>query len=272
MALLVLAGCGSTRDKSAPAAAPEIATAAHDGGSGVPTTDQTPIPAATRQLVIGVAAASDATVIRLALFDRDANTASWRQNGEWFDASVGRNGVAWGRGLHGDGPVAVGAIDDDAAPLKVEGDGRAPLGLFRIGGAFGSSPRPPISKMGYTAMKATHRCVDDDASAYYNRIVDTAKIDKVDWGSAEDMLGVGALYELGIVIEHNANAVKRGGSCIFFHVWGGPGATTAGCTAMDKANLTRLIENLDPEAQPLYLLVTKAQYAELAPQWGLPAL
>ena len=53
----------------------------------------------------------------------------WLAVGAPVEVSIGRNGAAWGRGLR--------ATPSDGGPLKREGDGRAPAGLFAIGTAFG---------------------------------------------------------------------------------------------------------------------------------------
>ena len=50
-------------------------------------------------------------------------------SGEAIPAVVGRNGLAWGRGVRTDLPAG--------EPQKREGDGRAPAGIFKLGPAFG---------------------------------------------------------------------------------------------------------------------------------------
>ena len=78
------------------------------------------------QMVLVTTADWDATTGTLRYYERDG--ANWRQVGSGFDVTVGRSGTAWGIGLHtarSDGPV------------KREGDGKAPAGVFAIGTAFG---------------------------------------------------------------------------------------------------------------------------------------
>jgi L,D-peptidoglycan transpeptidase YkuD (ErfK/YbiS/YcfS/YnhG family) len=220
------------------------------------------IPDSTRQLVTVVTADWDATDATLTLFTRDAGSP-WRNDRTW-SGTIGRTGLAWGRGLHGDG-VPTGRT----GPLKQEGDGKSPAGIFAIGPAFGYAPSPPTTRLPYTTVDAHWRCVDDSTSSVYNRILDERTVTP-DWSSAEDMRRADQLYEYVLEIRHNAAAVPRGGSCIFFHVWGGPGDTTVGCTAMEKNLLASLIASLDPAAHPVVVQLPAAEYAALAPTWGLP--
>ena len=62
------------------------------------------------------------------------------------------------------------------------------------------------------------------------------------------------LYELGIVVEHNMHPFQKGrGSAIFLHVWRRADQPTAGCTAMSRADMLRLLQWLDPSGKPFLL-------------------
>ena len=58
------------------------------------------------------------------------------------------------------------------------------------------------------------------------------------------------LYRWGIVVGHNPANQPGAGSCIFIHLWRGPGQPTAGCTAMSEENLPRILAWLDPALDP----------------------
>jgi len=79
-------------------------------------------------------------------------------------------------------------------------------------------------------------------------------------------------YRLGFVIEHNADGLAGGGSCIFAHLWKAPGEPTAGCTAMDPAAMDRLLAWLRDERQPMLVQLTEADHARLRDAWRLPAI
>src|SRR5262249_11363426 len=88
---------------------------------------------ASRQLVLVTTDGWDAVGGEMRRYERDTIKDQWKAVGEKIPVVVGRNGMAWGKGLHGD------AIGD--GPVKKEGDGRSPAGIFSLGSAFGYAPR-----------------------------------------------------------------------------------------------------------------------------------
>lgn len=259
-ALLVIA-CGSKDRTQRPAPA---------AGDASARAVASPIPESSRQLILGVTSGWDDAAATLRLYQRQPG-GPWQPVGQPWAATLGRSGAAWGRGLHGDRAPAAAV-----GPVKAEGDGRSPAGVFAIRGAYGYDAEPPGgAALPYTALGPTWRCVDDPGSAAYNRILDSASVEG-DWSSAEVMRRDDELYRRVIEIDHNRAGHASGapapgaGSCIFFHVWGGPEATTAGCTAMARADIERLIATLGPDTNPVYVLLPAAQHRTLAAAWGLP--
>jgi D-alanyl-D-alanine dipeptidase len=159
-------------------------------------------------------------------------------------------------------------VGPGAEPVKHEGDGKAPAGIFKLGTAFGYETRAD-TKLPYLALTATTECVDDSHSGHYNTLVDGAAMPK-DWNSSERMRSEEG-YRKGIVIEHNTPASPASGSCIFFHIWRSPTSPTAGCTAMDQADISRLFDWLDPQQSPLLVQMPEAQYEHVRERWNLPA-
>jgi L,D-peptidoglycan transpeptidase YkuD (ErfK/YbiS/YcfS/YnhG family) len=140
-------------------------------------------------------------------------------------------------------------------PQKVEGDSKAPAGVFRLGPAFGYDPQPPAgTSISYRCISKNDYYVDDVQSDDYNRWVrldGKAETPRQKWNSWEEMKRADRLYELGAVVEHNAAPVVKGkGSAIFLHVWQARGVPTAGCTAMAKDDLAILIRWLKPVKHP----------------------
>ncbi|MGQ0802086.1 MAG: L,D-transpeptidase family protein [Pseudomarimonas sp.] len=217
-----------------------------------------------QQLVTVVSASWDASTASLQRFER--HEGKWLAIGDAVAVNLGRNGSAWGLGLH---PPQVGL-------QKREGDGRAPAGVFAIGSAFGYADSATTA-LDYLPMQASHVCVDVPASPLYNQIVDTREVGEAAVaGNTEpmrrDLQQPGDdLYRLGFVIEHNSQAVPTAGSCIFAHVWRGQGVPTAGCTAMDAAALQAALQWLDSKRQPRFVLLPTAQYEALRAQWDLPS-
>jgi L,D-peptidoglycan transpeptidase YkuD (ErfK/YbiS/YcfS/YnhG family) len=218
------------------------------------------------QLVVVTTAGWDSTVGELRRFSRDNPYSYWRQEARVVPIVVGKTGLAWGVGF--DSNAVAGE------PHKREGDGRSPAGLFSIDTAFGFAPADSIRwvHLSYVPLTSNSECVDDTASVHYNTVVDRSAVLSVDWQSSEKMRKV-AQYQLGAIIGYNAAPpVKARGSCIFFHIWKGPRSTTVGCTALDSIELTRLLEWLDPKAQPVVVQVPAAVYPRLRDRFGFPLL
>jgi D-alanyl-D-alanine dipeptidase len=177
-----------------------------------------------------------------------------------FAVVLGKNGMGWGKGLLDTGQLQ--------GPVKQEGDGKAPAGMFKLGSAFGYNASSE-TRLPYLALTSTIECVDDSRSAHYNELVDGATMAQ-DWNSSERMRRHDDLYRQGIVIEHNTPASPAAGSCIFFHIWRGPAVPTRGCTAMDPMDIARLLSWLDPRQSPLLVQLPETQYEQLREHWNLP--
>ncbi len=210
-------------------------------------------------------------------YERPRHNDRWRPVGAQIPIVVGRNGLAWGRGLHGE-PAA---LAQDADPLKREGDGKAPAGVFKLIAAFGYAPPAQARriKLPYLHASQTVQCVDDAQSAYYNQVVDRAQIKAPDWQSHEEMRRKDELYRWGVVVAHNAGGVSNqrshaqpsGGSCIFLHIWSGTGRGTAGCTAMEAKLMEEVLYWLDAQKQPVLVQLPEREFARLQTAWQLPA-
>lgn len=224
-----------------------------------------------RQLIVVETPDWNAVDGQLLLFVRAAPGASWRPVGGAIPVVVGKTGLAWGLGVVSSNNLGIRTSD----PVKKEGDGRAPAGVFSLGTAFGVAPQPlPGSKTPYLKLTPSIECVDDTSSRYYNRLVDRASV-APDWNSSEHMLNVGDPYRWGVFVNHNAGdqGPKAGaGSCIFLHIWRGAGHGTVGCTAMAQPELERLLVWIDPSRKPLLVQLPAAEYQRLQKSWRLPAV
>lgn len=244
------------------ARAPEPAASLSAARAGPAPTS--PIPPATRQLLLSVAASWDSPAVELSRYERSDAHASWRRLDTWR-AVAGRSGLAWGRGLHGNG-----APPGASGPVKKEGDGRAVAGVFRLGPAFGYAGTPPAgTRLRYTHSTAGWRCVDDPASSHYDELLDASGV-KPDWHSAEKLRLESDAYRLLIVVQHNDAHVPRAGSCIFLHVWKNARHGTSGCTAMPYPRVVELARWLDP-AHAVFVALPRAELRALAPVWQLPS-
>jgi L,D-peptidoglycan transpeptidase YkuD (ErfK/YbiS/YcfS/YnhG family) len=227
---------------------------------------ETAIPwSAVQQLVLVTTPDWDASQGSLRRFERTGQ--GWEPVSAAMPVVIGRAGAAWGVGLH----------PPQAGPRKQEGDGRSPAGVFSLGVAFGYAKSADTS-LPYAPMDANDWCIDVVDSPLYNRIVDASEVgaDAVA-GSTEPMrrdlhAGGDQRYKLGFVIEHNPRNESRAGSCIFAHLWKSADAATAGCTAMAEPAMQEVLAWLQPDADPVFVLLPQQQYERLQIAWGLPEL
>lgn len=226
------------------------------------------------QMIVVTTDSWDSPQGTLRRYERERPGNSWKAIGQPITVMVGKNGLGWGTGVLK--PPARDAHDPmDNDPVKKEGDGKAPAGVFHLSKAFGYAPQEQAGwKMPYIGLTPSMECVDDEKSKFYNTLVDTATISP-DWGSHENekMRRADDLYRWGIIVDHNANPpVPGGGSCIFMHIWRGPAQPTVGCTAMPQADMETLLGWLAPARKPLLVQVPAEQYRRMQHRWNLPVM
>lgn len=215
-----------------------------------------PLLAKSRQLLLVRSASWVATTAQLQRYERSAESAKWHAVGDALQVNLGRNGMAWGRGLQ----------ETEPGPLKREGDGRTPAGVFSVGSLFGYAAKAPEKaspNFSYIHIGVGTRCVEDSRSPLYNQVVDM--------GSASPMLRADGVFRLGFVIEQNAPDTAPGaGSCVFFHVQRGPAQVTHGCTSTSLPELERIVAWLEPKDSPLIVQLPEPEYVRLKDEWALP--
>ena len=198
------------------------------------------------------------------LFDRKDEKANWKQVGDSFPVVVGRSGLAWGGEL---------ARNATATKIKQEGDGNSPAGMFPLTAAFGTSTKPNAVELPYTKLDQYTECVDDVKSSFYNKIVNRMQVGNFDWKSSEKMLAVGPPYELGVFVAYNTFPVEKSkGSCIFLHIWNDASTGTAGCTAMERHNLERIVAWISPSKNPYLVQMPENIYKDSRKTWNLPKI
>ncbi len=271
--LFVAAGCSTKGHVDSPAAAGASAAAGSGGaggsgaggsgagGSGGATAS--PIGASTTELVTVISAAWSSVPATLRRYERAG--AAWKPVGVAVPVVLGKSGLAWGIGL---APHA-----GEPGPVKHEGDGCSPAGVFSVSTAFGYAAPSDATwlKLPYVQATSDLECVDDPASSHYNTLVHKSSVANVDWNSSEHMLRTDALYRWGLFIDHNSAPPKPGaGSCIFLHLWSGPASSTVGCTAGEESRIKTVLGWLDPARQPVIVQLPKPVYEAHRVDWALP--
>lgn len=209
----------------------------------IPSFFESALPASCQQVMLVLSPEARSVPARLWLLERQSGGA-WGALAGPISVTLGQNGLAWGEGEH----TAPAPAD---FRIKREGDGCSPAGVFRVPFAFGLAPASEAAwlRLPYTPLTPTIIGVDDPKSRYYNQVVDNTQVER-DWDSNEAMMRHDGLYRWGAFIAHNPHGTPGLGSCIFLHLWPGPGKSTAGCTGMSGDDIKAVLAWLDPAKDP----------------------
>lgn len=242
------------------------------------------IPSAAEQLVVVLTDSWDATTGTMQRMERHLGS-EWQAMEEPVVVNVGRNGLAWGRGLHPFPGLNVhqntGENSTQPPPPKREGDGRAPAGLFRLGSVH-FDPRAAgldaSSALRHDAQPTDVNlfCEDRSELPAYNELANLSQQEQANCSAIgrcpEKMFRDDGAYDSLVWVEHNKARTPGGGSCIFLHVEKGEGVATAGCTSAPRDDLGQLIGWLDPAKTPVLLQLPRAEYEARKQGWVLPQL
>lgn len=237
---------------------PSTAGAARSSGAA-----ESPLPSGTQQLLLVHATSWTSAWGQLERYERDA-AGVWQLIGSPISVDLGRNGMAWGRGLH-----SIPA----AGPRKTEGDGKSPAGVFMLAQAFGVAAQLPEEAHGfrYLPTEPTTYCVEDVRSDHYNQIVDATQVRRTTWEKWSELKRPDGLFDWGVVVAQNQPEPVRGaGSCVFLHIWRGPKIPTAGCTAMPREQIQVVLRWLESSKQPVLVQLPDVELERLRGAWALP--
>jgi L,D-peptidoglycan transpeptidase YkuD (ErfK/YbiS/YcfS/YnhG family) len=199
--------------------------------------------ASARRLVLVTADGMATSKARLRLYERAApgaalqsaaQGAAWRPVGGVAPAIIGRNGLGWS--------FAFRQLAARGEPVKVDGDKRAPAGIYRLGATFGLAPS---RRANYLHLTEGTVCVDDPASPAYNTITARAK---VGWKVHGENMWRIPHYRHGMVVDYPTDRRRHGGSCIFIHLKMPQATSTSGCVALEEPALLALQEFAAPGA------------------------
>jgi L,D-peptidoglycan transpeptidase YkuD (ErfK/YbiS/YcfS/YnhG family) len=219
----------------------------------------------TTQLIVVLARGWTARSAVLQAFERESASAPWHPATSAVTAGIGRNGLAWGDGFHNR------VLEPSLSPVKVEGDGRSPAGIFEIPHALGFDAAAAGWKMPYVRLGPTVECIDFADSAYYNQVIDWSGIPDLESRLDPNRPRPVELFRVGFFVGHNyAPGTPGRGSCIYLHLRTRPDAVTAGCTAVDDAVARQLLAWLDPSRKPLFVALPQTEYDRYRESWDLP--
>lgn len=223
------------------------------------------LPADVGQLLVGIAPDWDSDQARMWCFNRDRNGAWELAFAEPTPILLGRSGLAWGLGVFPNPPSQI--------PLKREGDGKTPAGIFAIGKIYGYPEKLPAgASFPYRQVGKYDAWVDDPENPLYNQHFIAKPGQEPAWFDSQRVRLGDPAYKYKIEIRHNSDPPTPGsGSAIFFHIRRGPDRPTSGCTTMAESELVKVMTWLRAEKKPHYVILPKAEYDQLQGGWGLPA-
>lgn len=133
---------------------------------------------------------------------------------------------------------------------KVEGDGKSPTGIFKLGKLF-SYEKQFNTLLENQQTTKEDKWIDDVNSPDYNKHV----IGATEAKSYENLLLNTDVYKYCTVIEYNTNPVVKGkGSAIFFHLALKPASFTSGCVAIQEEFMKVMLSWLDPKQNPTIIM------------------
>lgn len=148
-------------------------------------------------------------------------------NGVTYACSIGKGGLV-------------------ASDAKCEGDLKTPKGVFSLRCCYYRPDRVtpvPITALPFTALSPSDGWCDDPASAQYNQPVQLPFA-----ASHEKLWRDDHAYDLIIPLGYNDAPVIAGkGSAIFLHCMHDDGKPTAGCVALRRDDLLRLLPHLSTD-------------------------
>ncbi|MDD2957095.1 MAG: Ig-like domain-containing protein [Lachnospiraceae bacterium] len=150
-----------------------------------------------------------------------------------------KSGTTWKQTLSCSGEVGKNGID------KVrEGDKKTPTGTFNLTSAYGIA-NDPGAKMDYVKINNNlYWCGDE---LYYNQLVDITKKPHNCY-NGEHLIEYTQCYAYGMFLDYNKECIYKKGSAIFLHCKGNSGYT-AGCIAVSRSNMIKIIRAAEPGAK-----------------------
>ncbi len=178
---------------------------------------------ATRQLVVVAGMGLDKSTASVSMHERGED-GKWRQLLS-TPGYVGLNGMC-------------------PADKRVEGNKKTPIGVFRVGKAFGIEDDPgcPIPYVKVT--DDLYWSGDHKKGMRYNELVSIKDYPTLDTGNSEHLIEYEYPYRYCLDIGFNADCVVGRGSAIFFHCLGDARPYTSGCVAIPENKMKLVMQKI----------------------------
>lgn len=188
----------------------------------------------TNQMLIVAASGMDKTTCNVSMHERD-------EAGNWIqilsvDGYVGKNGMVF---------------DSE----RKEGCGKTPIGVYHFNKAFGIADDPGCAIPYVKVTKDLYWSSDMRDGMHYNEMVSINDYPDLDKKNSEHLIDYTKAYQYCLNISFNDECTPGRGSAIFLHCTGN-NKYTAGCVAVSKDAMVKIMRCVDPEC--LVVIDTKA--------------
>ena len=188
----------------------------------------------TNQMLIVAASGMDKTTCNVSMHERD-------EAGNWIqilsvDGYVGKNGMVF---------------DSE----RKEGCGKTPIGVYHFNKAFGIADDPGCAIPYVKVTKDLYWSSDMRDGMRYNEMVSINDYPDLDKKNSEHLIDYTKAYQYCLNISFNDECTPGRGSAIFLHCTGN-NKYTAGCVAVPKDTMVKIMKCVDPEC--LVVIDTKA--------------
>ena len=188
----------------------------------------------TNQMLIVAASGMDKTSCNVSMHERD-------EAGNWIqilsvDGYVGKNGMVF---------------DSE----RKEGCGKTPIGVYHFNKAFGIADDPGCAIPYVKVTKDLYWSSDMRDGMRYNEMVSINDYPDLDKKNSEHLIDYTKAYQYCLNISFNDECTPGRGSAIFLHCTGN-NKYTAGCVAVSKDAMVKIMKCVDPEC--LVVIDTKA--------------
>ena len=188
----------------------------------------------TNQMLIVAASGMDKTTCNVSMHERD-------EAGNWIqilsvDGYVGKNGMVF---------------DSE----RKEGCGKTPIGVYHFNKAFGIADDPGCAIPYVKVTKDLYWSSDMRDGMHYNEMVSIKDYPDLDKKNSEHLIDYTKAYQYCLNISFNDECTPGRGSAIFLHCTGN-NKYTAGCVAVSKDTMVKIMKCVDPEC--LVVIDTKA--------------
>ena len=179
----------------------------------------------TNQMLIVAASGMDKTTCNVSMHERD-------EAGNWIqilsvDGYVGKNGMVF---------------DSE----RKEGCGKTPIGVYHFNKAFGIADDPGCAIPYVKVTKDLYWSSDMRDGMRYNEMVSINDYPDLDKKNSEHLIDYTKAYQYCLNISFNEECTPGRGSAIFLHCMGN-NKYTAGCVAVSKDTMIKIMKRVDPD-------------------------